>query len=404
MTELMASAVRSGSPFMVFSGKPKVIPAQIPSAIGKLWREAAELDQAKADDKKARIKATLSNLIMLADEESQSFICGSLDELITELCIGFPSRFFVVGLNSEELALETGVSSRCVLARSGSHVCSEEVYVRGGGSTADLIPNLLLSLLVPDVESTLLLLSDPLGRGFDSNVILSSLSRSKTWADRLLYDSSTFEKYGQSVSSLFDTFLSEGEGGAKLSTQIVDLQWLRLERWRSLIAEQFDSAALGDPRSDIARLGLRVKAKGADSVPGDAFLLASWIVSALSWGCPNKAKVEANKVSWRLQTQERAAVELEIEWSEPEEGVNAGLETIGLELVNGSRVSVARCENEPQLEVISCLGGSEPDSRRVVPIGGENIESLILSELIRPTREESFFKTLQTSLVLAGGL
>lgn len=275
----------------VFSaGKKKVSADQLEKELAKMWRDSAEIDQVERDktseETNARVRATLSNTIILIPTDSQVYGVKEVDSLITELCISHPARFFIVALGAQvqENSIQTAVSSRCVLARSGAHVCSEEIYISTTSSNISHVPNLLISLLRADVPTVLISLG---GDDSDNGSFETLFLRVKSVCNTVIYDSSVFVRYDIGVRQVLSN-----NGPSNISFQ--DLNWKRTSRWRALISEQFDSDRLIKAIGSLSCVKLYCKSKAetlaSGRIPSEMLLLASWIQDSLGWSCKQVKK------------------------------------------------------------------------------------------------------------------
>ncbi|MCB0325871.1 MAG: glucose-6-phosphate dehydrogenase assembly protein OpcA, partial [Bdellovibrionales bacterium] len=283
------------------SGRIIVPPNDVRSELARIWSETAERDTASggadAADRGTRVRSTLSNLLLVTDLSGDSAAGKAVDSLITELAISFPSRFFIINSNShlgEQDALQTGVSSRCVLASNGSHVCSEEIYIDVAPKRVDLLPSLVLNLLVADVRADLVLLGSSCIASADSpgfNIVRAL----QDVGDRIVYDSACFANPVETWKLLFSdmqgaTDLRKGssfgasEGAAVNEWRFRDVNWRRLRRWRTLVREVFDKPSLLDalPQLQTVELEMGGTASAAsNAIPADGLLLAAWIANSL---------------------------------------------------------------------------------------------------------------------------
>lgn len=279
------------------AGKIPVDPGKIASALDRIRREAAELDAVSPSERTGsdtpRVRATLSNVILLTSAGEDSLSVEELEEIITDLCITHPSRFFVVQCLDEKKDgsedLKTSVSSRCVRADSGVHVCSEEIYISATRQGLSLVPNLLLSLLLPDLKTIMFVLSDPGSKcrcvasgplaGGGVAQFVAEVSRV---CDAVVVDSSSYFGCADSLRVLSGDALSapELDGGVLL----YDLSWRRLRRMREIITEQFDIEQLLLPTVHLKeiRISAAVARECCCSI-SESLLLAAWMLSSLSW-------------------------------------------------------------------------------------------------------------------------
>jgi|GEM_PF-5047919 len=275
---------------MDLSAKTPVKAADIEHELAKIWHQTATQDAVGEKEFTPRVRAILANLVLLVDDATNQ---AQVDSLLTDLCTLHPSRFFVISVKRDqpEAELATYISSRCVLAHSGKHVCSEEIYISSGHVNSEHIPNLLLSLFRPDVPGIFMVLGD-ISRGFASDSAAAQLVAGvSAVCERVIFDSSLFLSYALAARFLEELRVSEAqlESSVGLSSRVKvvrDLTWRRLERWRSLVAEQFDSPALLNSVSEVLALSIKGGCflnAAAGRVSGESFLLAGWLMSRLGW-------------------------------------------------------------------------------------------------------------------------
>lgn len=429
------------------AARPVVEPSQIERELVKIWREAAAADAAEESSAHSsgeiapRLRATLCNLILVGGAVTDSSVQRYVDSVITELCVAHPSRFFVVDLESELPAVggggpeavsetsklvQTGVSSRCVLANSGAHLCSEEVYVRATPAGVVVVPNLLTSLLVADVEVVLALVVDPLlVNNLDSSAPMDRLLVGlRPLVDKLVYDSSTFVDYRQSLECL----LRFGRVGATSVTAdgtlqfdgahqvtVRDLNWQRTKRWRTLIAEQFSGQRF--ERGEEAVAGVRLEAccdgdaLGRGIVPADVLLLAGWFVASLRYKLTG---VRTGSGSLILQCQNTAGAERQIEIAASGGGVapigdGATLLGVRIETLDVSErgvISLRQVAGEAAVEIVTEGMGEQPDGSstfvRRSPFLPELRERLLHTCIISGFSDRRFAASLGASLQIAG--
>jgi hypothetical protein len=265
-------------------------PAALEKELIQKWRDAAQLDQSSdktADAPQARVRAILSNLVLVISQ-AQVFPPGRLDDFVTDICIGFPSRIFVVELGlDDKTPVAASVASRCFLARSGSHVCSEEIRFAVRPAGIPSAANLLESLFVADAPRILALPGDAIaslpakdevsaGRPDSAFVRLFRVVRQV--CDRILFDSGHFVRLDHSMR-----VMRSGDGEGKI---FQDLSWTRSERWRQLVAELFDAPGVIAVLPHLQRIELKLRPREAGGklfLAGDSLLVAGWLLQALDW-------------------------------------------------------------------------------------------------------------------------
>ncbi len=287
-------------------GRMEVKPGDLQRELRRVWREAAQLDEKTASKGSAgspRVRAVLSNFIILVSDLKNDAERRAVDALITELCLSYPSRFFIIGHSDSVNGIRTAVSSRCVRANSGAHVCSEEVYIEVARSSVAVSPNLLLSLLVPDVPVFLKLpgVALPNGNGKEPlNPVLELFSSVIRFCDRIIYDSAEIGNYAAAHEFLFRLVApGSGDGCAdgelssvgfseyRLShrSRLIDLNWIRALTWRTAIAEWFEQPAWAAALPNLTQVHFDFCAETpsqGQSIIGEALLLGAWLGSKLT--------------------------------------------------------------------------------------------------------------------------
>ena len=273
------------------AGRIEVPPSRIADEIVKIRRETADLDS-KSDtssegESAPRIRATLSNLIILICEQDGAGSEVDVDTLISNLCVSHPSRFFIIrACNSvSDGGLRTSVSSRCVLADNGKHVCSEEIYIDVSKKRVELVHNLLLSLLVPDIETALLVYCDPScskTRAEEKAALDSLLESVVGLSSVVVYDSLLFHCYREGIDSL--PSIDPEEVNQVSKPDLRDCSWLRIKRWQELVVAQFDSQQCLESDSTIEQLTISIIQRADRMTLGaDSLLLAGWMMCCLEW-------------------------------------------------------------------------------------------------------------------------
>lgn len=403
-------------------GRPLVKPSNIESELDKIRNAAAvqdaARDQASGGGPAPRARATLSNCIILNAKAPGKESDLAIDALMNELCIAYPSRFFVVDCNlpsnAQSSGIATAVSSRCFLAESGTHVCSEEVYISVEQRSIPLVQNLLVSLFAADVDIVVLVAGDPVGGAGANEGLAPLLSALLPISDRVIYDSAQFADYRTSLGVLAG---AAGPSAQSLGDdKLYDVTWQRIKRWRSLIAEGFDAERLTTLADSISRITLRCQSS-ADAIrkgalPGDALLLAGWILGSI--GCEVNRGSASQTISGFSIDCSAGKGKLTVEF------VGAPLATWGEEKSTVSQVEilaetnecVARLNLERQVErgnaEISTgvtsregCGSSCEFAARNAPFISQGFEDLVLANVISRRGDRSYFWALALSQKLA---
>lgn len=409
-------------------GKPLVKPTQVETELERIRSAAAVQDAAREEEvtgsASTRARATLSNLIILNASASSERVDDSIDKLIDELCVAYPSRFFIVDANLNQDVSDTGiataVSSRCFLTDSGAHVCSEEVYVSVEKKAVPLVKNMLVSLFAPDVDVVLLVIGDLL-RADPEQSFETLLAALGPMCERVVYDSGMFQQYDKSLLLLMhDSESKAGAGSAatkpgfEVYDKLSDVNWKRTRRWRALISEGFDAERLADTSVLISRVRLFCRCSEEDLkkglLPADALLFAGWICSSLgkgemkkvasanglvfeSQGAQKGLKIEfvaEPSSAWALTDAKLAAIEVQAETPDAQ-----ALLKIERMLDRGSaEISLGFTDTSPSGK------GSREFSTRNAPFASPPLSELVLSHIVSRKDDQHYLRALDLSLTL----
>ncbi len=418
---------------LIDDGKLSVKPGNIAGELEKIRRMAADQDSrsdaAAGGSAAPRVKATLSNLVLLTSSAQPGGISATnrklIDDLITDVCIQHPSRFFVIEYQGSAAdpqlythGVRTAVSSRCVLTNSGAHVCSEEIYIGVTQEGIAAIPNLLISLFAPDVEVILLMLGD--GQ-YDGDGFASLLKSVRPVCSAVVYDSAKFANFADGV---LGTVGLRGEPGSlKLATQSDsrtaiprprDIAYRRLRRWRELIAEGFEADRFAGAAQGVEKvvIGYSVGPEGraSDRVPGEAFVMGGWIASCLGWS----PGLSSSKLPGGLLVQ--CSLNGEDRWIEfvPTSDDNARPRTLTeIDLHFDPKVFAGRLRLQRQVgSSVAELAVIEDQQKqdksgscdfyvRLAPCLDMNFETLVLKGIVAQRSDPEFDSSLAGALALA---
>ncbi len=393
-------------------GKPLVKPGNIETELEKIYSAAASQDA--AEEKAAtgaaapRTKATLSNLVLINTSASTDEVDASINNLIDKLCESYPSRFFVLDANLPAGAspggtgVATAVSSRCFLAESGAHVCSEEIYMSVENRALPLVKNLLMSLFAPDVDVVVVLLGDAAVSEHAESVekILSALL---PVANRIVYDSSGFREYGRTLR-LLATAGRESSAAYDLNAtlgKLADVNWRRTRQWRSMISESFNAERLAEAAPKMNRLSLVCQRTPAElqagKIPPDALLLAGWVATSLgkSLQAESYSKSDSGVVFRCDGGGEALRVECVGEPSPKWKLADVSLRSVELASSGSEKLRIER-DPESGTAVISALEANRNCAYHTLPL-----DELVLSRIVSHDPDAQFLQSLKLSIVLA---
>lgn len=207
-----------------------------------------------------KVRATLSNFILLCGNKD-SVSKERIENLLSQVSKLHPSRFFVIYLADDAATpLSCTVNAREFKGASGFSLQTEEISLIVNRAGLGLIKNLVLSHLVPDIETIMV----APWTASDSDELNELVTNLLPIVDSYICDapSVALEKFIHSNLNNFQTkFLS----------------WTRTNKWRNAITEQFDSTFAQDSLKRLDRIVIHQTGESQD----EALFLASWILDSL---------------------------------------------------------------------------------------------------------------------------
>ncbi|MCC6931946.1 MAG: glucose-6-phosphate dehydrogenase assembly protein OpcA [Deltaproteobacteria bacterium] len=410
--------------------KENVSSASIEKELKNIWHHAAQLDNLRTLKTQAHIKAILANIVIVTSPAS-TITKETLDDVINDLCVAHPSRFFIINYQPDLTnSLMVSVSSRCMTARSGSHICSEEIYFNVNAKGAEAIPNLFLSLLVPEVPVQIISLVD-FSRAEITNLqdsgglsICELVMRLASFAERVCYDSSLFEDYLIGLKFISQRLANFGSGNISWPCNVIsgnarDLTWQRVRRWRYLIAELFDSSLCLDPKRGVEEISFIVNNNIEDvispKVSPEVYLLLGWIMDKLEWKLTDKQLLLTEKeVLGSFYDIDGRPVKLCINKAQKiNSSLNDQLRISGITMIVRGEVGhryameVRREIDEGycEIETKSISGKQEQDfceySVRRIAFPRQSLTEIVLAEVTAGARSRNFGPAYRMALLLA---
>ncbi len=193
-----------------------------------------------------------------------------VERILNDLVEFHPGRYILIKPTAGEAGhpLKHSVSGHCVLGSGrAKSVCCDLIKLEAGEAVLENLYGFTFSLLVPDLPVEFWWAGDlPLGHSFFHHMAEE--------ASRVWVDSSRFNRVIPTLASLAGTWHLRHP-----RTLLGDLNWLRIHRWRALIAELFD----GDWTRFIPEIRRFTVEYGEGSQPARSFYLACWLASQLGW-------------------------------------------------------------------------------------------------------------------------
>lgn len=242
--------------FLVHSAE-EVKAEHIAGHLEKLKKNSYKKESSEAP----KVRATLSNFILLSGSVDSSNN-DRIEALLSEVSRLHPSRFFVIYYaNSAIVPLSCVVKARELKSANGLAMQTEEISLTVNREGLGLIKNLILSHLVPDIETILV---SPWSIS-ESNELSDLVTKLLPIVDSYICDAPT---------TALDKFVSENFH----NFQSKFLSWTRTNKWRNAITEQFDSAFAQNALKSLDKIVINVTSATSTD---EALFLSSWIVDSL---------------------------------------------------------------------------------------------------------------------------
>jgi glucose-6-phosphate dehydrogenase assembly protein OpcA len=339
----------------------------IEKSLSDLWRSNKEA----SDD--ALTRAALWNVVA---HTSTSELHAQASEALGKASASVPQRTIVVRANpagAPEIA--SWISAKCQLVGGGKQVCSEEISIVAGGDRIHRVPPLVNALLIPDMPVAVWWLGDLPNE--DEDYVLSLLDP----ADRMIVDSVHFDSPAD--------LLLVNRVAEKTTTTPADLNWGRLEEWRTATAAIFDPPDMRSRLPTIRRLRV-VAGTSEREYFGEiieSLLYAAWISAQVEHQVDARGKVEGavGTVDYAL---ERKRQKSEI----------GGIASVEIGFQDGTSASIARdCDRGV---LIANVGGTVvPEA--VTRAQALPIDQLIVRQLKRASSDRMLLKVLPVASRLA---
>ncbi len=237
--------------------------ADIRVDVNAIEKSLSELWRGQQDGEDAVTRAALWNVVA---HTSTSDLHASASETLGRASAVVPQRTIVVRSNpADEAELTSWISANCHLIGDGKQVCSEEINIVAGGDRIHRVPPVVSALLIPDMPVAFWWLGD-LPNEHEAYVELLLES-----ADRLIVDSAHFDS---PADLALVVRIAE-----QTSTSPADLNWGRLEEWRSATASIFDPPQMRNRLDTIRRVRVIAGSSNheffGESI--ESLLFASWL-------------------------------------------------------------------------------------------------------------------------------
>ena len=332
--------------------------AAIEKSLSDIWRgEKKEGDHAVT-------RAALWNVVVHTSSSEHQAVAS---ETLCRAAAKVPQRTIIVRCNpSDDAELSSWISANCHRIGDGQQVCSEEISIVAGGAYIHRVPPVVNALLIPDMPVAVWWLGDLPNE--DEAHVEAFLEP----ADRLIIDSVFFDSPAD--LALVSRFAE------RTATAPADLNWVRLEEWRTATALAFDPPAMRNRLRHIRRL--RVTASARSSYFGESvesLLFAAWLTAQ------GGHSGEDDTIDYRFERGEGREV--------------GGIAAVEIGFDDGSATTIARDLERGVL--MTNVDGKITVPESVTRTQQQKTEDLIVRQLKRTNADAVLLKTLPVAAKLA---
>ena len=231
--------------------------------VADLWKDTSE--EKTTELGLQRVYTT--NLVAYASDHPEGY---RVEQILNDLAEKHPGRYILVrpAADPTEPPLRYYISGHCLFgAGREKRVCCDLIKLVAQAEVIENLYGFTFSLLMPDL---------PVEFWWPGDLPYENLYFEKMAqeSNRVWLDSSKFKKPIQSFARLAAFWNSRYP-----HTLLGDLNWIRIQRWRALIAEMFDGEWSGYLKK-ISRVTIEY---GEGTQPTRSFFLACWIAARLGW-------------------------------------------------------------------------------------------------------------------------
>jgi len=243
-------------------------PSQIESELEKIWESLQGTN---------KMRACLFNLIIYGKKGQRA---GYLNSLAEKMIQKFPSRIIFVTVDDTHQGdlLETSVSIMTADEGASEIVC-DLINIDVAGESTKRIPFLILPHILPDLPVYLVYAENPCKQ--------DPLSyRIEQFATRVIFDSESAEE----LPAFAKTILEHKE---KIGSQIADLNWARIESWRNLFTDTFQTPEHLEELRATKKFTIEYNSKTTNfycHTKIQSVFLQAWVATRLGWQLKKTAK------------------------------------------------------------------------------------------------------------------
>lgn len=233
------------------------------------------------------IKASLFNLVVVANSLQRGLVCQELVHLVTEK---FPCR--VIFVQSDEASQADFFHTEHTIQSIGTgttRVCFDQYTIDSSTNQLHKVPFLVLPTIMPDLPVYILLGHDPT----QDHVILPQLQR---FANRIVFDCESIDNL-QRFSERMLALMHEG------ISDIIDVNWARTKAWREVMARVYSEVSKTEDLNQAKIIQISFAGRALHPQPKhelQAIYLQAWLAAQLGWNLESVQKDDGHlKISYR---------------------------------------------------------------------------------------------------------
>ena len=342
-----------------------VKPAQIEGELDRIWEGLAKTNT---------VRASLFNLIVFNRFSPRTDYVRTIVQKVIDR---FPCRtLFISHDASSSLSyVKTAVS---VIAQEGkTDIACDAIDIGVAGSDWERVPYIIRPHILPDLPVHLLWAEDPT----QNHPLFDPLMQMTT---RVIFDSECagdLKKFAKTVLSF------------QSSRELADLNWVRLEGWRDLIASTFETSEHLQRLKESSKLTLIYNSYKTESfchLHIQSLYLLCWLSSRLSIPIGNLKEHQGTfHLSWNKRGEATISPEL---WKDVHPGAVLFLD-IAVEHI--AQIQVMRDQNNPDYATIHISTKEQCELPHHFVLGKTAVGQSLASELFLKGTSPFFLETLQ---------
>lgn len=233
------------------------------------------------------IKASLFNLIVVADSLQRGLQCQELVRIVTEK---FPCR--VIFVQSDVASQDDFFHTAHTIQSIGTgmtRVCFDQYTIDSSTSQLHKVPFLILPNIMPDLPVYILVGHDPT----QDHIILPQIQK---YANRVVFDCESIDNL-QRFSERMLAMMHDSPG------DLIDVNWARTKAWREVMSRVFGAPETLEDLNQAKMIQITFAGRALHPQPKhelQAIYLQAWLAAQLGWKLESVEKNEGYlKITYR---------------------------------------------------------------------------------------------------------